>query len=317
MSQSKSKERVVIKIGTDLLTCVGGTLNRAFIEKMAGQIAALRQTGRYEVAVVTSGAVAAGVSQILANQSENALAQKIGAAHASGTLPEMLKDNLALKATLASIGQGFLQHAYTDAFQQNCGGQLVPQILLEEEHFKHVNACKHIQAVVDAVFYLDGIPIINENDTTAWAALRYMSNDILAAHFARLIEATRLVILSNIHGIFDTNPHENQAARLQRVIATGRYDGIETSGKSSGGTGGAGTKLAAATLFGGETVVAHGHRKHDLRELLDYGSGDHTVILPADGTFELQQQRLHGEHAVIRPADGTFFAIPRAAGRSR
>lgn len=232
---SQNKQPIVVKIGTALLTNTDGTLNTKYIDRVAEQIAELRAQGRTKIAIVTSGAVAAGVAET----------------------SEKTNGDLALKQALASIGQGRLMRSYEQAFKTH--GLHAGQVLVDARSLKCEITVKNMRAAVEAMWKIGGIPVFNENDVLATAELEYMSNDILAARLANTLDARELILLTNQDGVCDKNPDDHADAVFISNIVAGHYEHIDTNGKSDSGTGGMSLKFDAADLFKGTTHIANGH----------------------------------------------------------
>lgn len=232
------RERIVIKIGTDLLTLPNKELNIPFIERIAAEVAELRASGRYEITIVTSGAVAAGRT-------------------ITGDFDSC---DIKSKQALASIGQPELMRIYEEALAKH--NITRGQLLVEKGHFERESSRQNLLNCYRRNVEYGSVVIWNENDPAETEELNKMSNDILGANVANLINADRLVMLTNQNGIYNKNPDEHEDAALQSFIGRKTYEQthISTKGKSNGGTGGASTKLEAGRIFNGITHIAHGHR---------------------------------------------------------
>lgn len=253
--------RLVIKVGSSLLTEEGRGLNMDFLAKLAAEISSLRRDGR-EVVLVTSGAVAAGVAAL-------ALAVK----------PREIR----AKQAVAAVGQSRLMHAYETIFRPLAIN--VAQILLTNDDLANRRRFLNARNTLFALLELGVLPIINENDTVAVEEIKVGDNDNLSALIAPLVEADLLVILSDIGGLFEEDPRKNPGAR--RIGEVHRIDAaIERLAGGAGtvlGTGGMITKIQAArkaTASGIGTVVADGRTPDVLRRLLsgeDIGTRFHPV----------------------------------------
>lgn len=234
--------RIVVKLGTNLLTAGGESLDLARIESLTGQLARLHKQGS-DIVLVTSGAVAAGRS-------------RLGAQRAHRDIP--------FKQVLAAVGQSQLMYAYDALFAQH--GIVTAQTLLTRRDLSDRLSYLNARNTLLALLRYRVIPIVNENDVVAVEELeesRIGENDTLAALTANLIDADLLAILMTRDGLFTADPKLDASATL--VERVDRIDaGIEAyAGKSEGaGTGGMVTKLKAArlaTAAGTEVVLASGN----------------------------------------------------------
>ena len=201
--------RVVVKIGSALLTQDGQGLNREGIATWAAQIARWRMQ-RIEAVLVTSGAVAAGM-------------QRLGRT----TRPHALHELQAL----AAIGQMGLVQIYESAFQRH--GLHTAQVLLTHDDLSNRNRYLNSRSTLRTLLDLAVIPVINENDTVATEEIRFGDNDMLAALVANLVEADLLLILTDQAGLYDRDPREHPRAQL---IAEGDA-GDEALLRMAGGAG--------------------------------------------------------------------------------
>lgn len=258
-----SSNLVVVKVGTSTLTGPDGLLDRNSISSLAAQCARLYYEGR-NVALVSSGAVSAGRevwSQHMLHQT-NIAAQ-----------PE----HKLLKHALAALGQPFLMQEYMNAF--NRSGIPVGQVLVTrsdfEERSRFLKAREWLQALLD----MRAIPILNENDTISTEQIRFGDNDTLAAMVASLLDAERLIILSDVDGLYDSNPSDYQespeCAPPQMIKnVTHLDDDLWQAAGGSGtarGTGGMRTKLRAAQISmssGVPMVIAHGRTANVIEHIM-------------------------------------------------
>lgn len=257
----RDEARIVVKIGTNLLTDKLTGLNLGRINSIAGGVSHVQSLG-YRVAVVSSGAIGAGVS-----------------ARRLTERPRTMRE----KQATAAIGQPILMEAYEAAFRVH--SRLVGQILLTKDDF--VNRRRYLNArnTLSVLLEDNVVPIINENDTVAVEEIKLGDNDNLSAMVANLIEADLLIILSDIDGFYSDDPSHNRRAELIHVVETITPQ-IERLAKKSGGelgTGGMVTKIQAAkrcTSAGIAMIIANGGNPRALQEIV---SGDFrgTLFLPA------------------------------------
>lgn len=230
-------KRIVIKVGSNVLTNADG-LDCLVFANLGGQMAALHQQG-YEIILVSSGAVAAGM-------------RKAGLSQKPADMPQ--------KQALAAIGQADLINAWESVFEKH--GLRAAQMLLTGEDLsarkRYLNARNTLRCLLDWRV----IPVINENDSVAVDEIRLGDNDNLAAMITLLMDADLLVNLSDIDGLYDKNPREHKdAVLLDTVVNVSRETEKYAGGAgSSVGTGGMLTKIKAArktTAAGIPMVIAN------------------------------------------------------------
>ena len=242
-------KRVVIKIGSALLVEKStGRVNRAWLETLATDIAALRARGQ-EVVIVSSGAIALGRRQL-------------------GLAPGRLK--LEESQAAAAVGQIRLAHAWKEVLEQHdCS---VAQMLLTlgdtEERRRYLNA----RGTLNTLLKLGAIPVINENDTVATAEIRYGDNDRLAARVAQMASADCLVLLSDVDGLYTADPTRDENARFIPEVSaiTPEIEAMAGGSASDVGSGGMATKVLAgkiALAAGCTMCVAAGREQHPLQRI--------------------------------------------------
>ncbi|MDH3998243.1 MAG: glutamate 5-kinase [Desulfuromonadales bacterium] len=253
-------KRVVIKIGSGVITS-GDTLDLERIATICEDVKQLRDRG-YEVVLVSSGAIAAGKADL-------------GITGRPQTIP--------LKQAAAAIGQSRLMRAYKDALRQH--GLQAAQILLTRDDLANRRRYLNARNTLMTLFEYGVVPIINENDTVVVDEIRFGDNDNLSAMATNLVEAQLLVILSDVDGLYDSDPRHNKAAQLISEVERISPE-IEAMAGDEGtdlGTGGMTTKLKAAkraTLYGAGTAIINGLTAHNLLGLFD-GHELGTYFLPA------------------------------------
>lgn len=249
-SRFKRLSRIVIKVGTSSLTYETGKLNIKKIEQLVRVISDLRNRG-IEVALVSSGAVGAGVGKL--------------------NLPEK-PDDTRKKQALAAIGQASLVSMYDRFFAEyghNTAQVLLTKFTLDEEA-RYINA----KNTFEMMFEYGVIPIVNENDVISTYELEFGDNDTLSAYIAKLVEAQLLIILSDIDGFYDANPSDNPDAEVIPLI-TEIDEEIESLAGGAGsrrGTGGMQTKLKAAEMVcseGIDMVITNGKNPERIYDILD------------------------------------------------
>src|SRR4051794_6390713 len=217
-----SDRKWVVRVGTSVLTGPDGTLDPARIGHLAEQISAVMATGR-KVALVSSGAVGAGVGQL-------GLARR--------------PDNLRQLQAAAAIGQSYLIRAYDEGLRRH--GHHAAQLLLTHEDFDSRLRYLNMRNTLTALFEWDAVPIINENDTISVDEIKFGDNDRLAAMVTNLLQAPLLVILSVVDGLYRDDPGSGQPTGEAIGLVASLDDetlGLAGTSRSSLGTGGMRSKL--------------------------------------------------------------------------
>ncbi len=232
-------QRIVVKVGSSLVTNEGRGLDLQAVEQWAAQVAALHDLGK-QVVLVSSGAVAEGMA-------------RLGWARRPQAMHEL--------QAAAAVGQMGLVQAYEVAFARR--GLRTAQILLTHEDMADRRRYLNARTTLYTLLSLGVVPIVNENDTVVTDEIKLGDNDTLGALVTNLIEAEALVILTDQPGLFDADPRKNPQARLIDTAQAGD-PALEqmAGGAGSGiGTGGMLTKVLAARRAansGGHTVIASG-----------------------------------------------------------
>ena len=241
--------RWVIKIGSSLITSGDGGLNHAAIRSWAAQVATLKHAGK-QIVLVSSGSVAEGMRRLGWKRRPQRL-HRIQAA--------------------AATGQMGLIHAYESEFSQH--GLHAAQVLLTHEDLSSRTRYLNARSTLTTLLDLDVIPVVNENDAVATEEIQLGDNDTLAALTANLIDADKLLILTDCDGLYDADPTRTPNARLIEGANVGDPQLDRAAGPSSGtlGRGGMVTKVAAArraALSGTETVIASGQTEQVIARVM-------------------------------------------------
>ncbi len=242
--------RVVVKIGTSTLAHASGLLNIRRVEELCRVLSDLKNSG-HEIILVSSGAIGMGVGKL--------------------SLKERPRD-IPTKQAAAAVGQCELMYTYDRLFQKY--HHTVAQILLTGADLKHDDRYHNFQNTMQRLLELDVLPIINENDTIATDEIKVGDNDTLSAMVAVSVEAERLILLSDIDGLYTKDPHQHSDATLIHEVTDLNEDILALAGDegSALGTGGMKTKLHAAQLCmesGCEMVILNGARPMLLYDLFD------------------------------------------------
>ena len=227
--REENMKRLVVKIGSSTVTTGEGRIDHEFLKSFARQVARLREEG-WQVVVVSSGAIACGL-------------ERLGM---SGKRP----DNMPTLQAAASVGQGLFVTAWGDAFKR-CG-LTSSLVLLTRRDTADRSAYLHARDTLDRLLELGIVPIVNENDTVSVEQIRFGDNDTLGALVACLIRADLTVILSDVEGLYDSNPTKDPNAQLIRRVEV-IDDGITSVAGDAGtiiGSGGMITKVKAARILG-------------------------------------------------------------------
>lgn len=254
--------RIVIKIGSNVITRADGTLDVTRMSALVDQVVALTKNG-HSVIMVSSGAVAAGRNEIE---------------------PSRKLDPVSARQLYSAVGQAKLINRYYELFRDH--GLTCGQILTTKEGFGsriHYLNQKHCMEVM---LEQGVIPVINENDTVSVTELMFTDNDELSGLVAAMMDADKLIILSNIDGIYDGDPSLPDSSVI-RVVDRGTADlsGVVAAGKSTFGRGGMLTKsriALKAASEGIEVIVANGKRENVLIDLLYDADALCTRIIPGE-----------------------------------
>ncbi|PVY70409.1 glutamate 5-kinase [Tamilnaduibacter salinus] len=267
-----SARRLVVKIGSALLTNDGRGLDVSALSGWVDQLAALSRQG-VELVIVSSGAVAVGMSR---------LGWKVR--------PEQLHD---LQAA-AAVGQMGLVQTWEAQFQ--CHDRHTAQVLLTHDDLsdrkRYLNARSTLRALLD----VGVIPIVNENDTVVTDEIRFGDNDTLGALVANLVEADGLIILTDQSGLYEQDPRQNPEARLvtECRASDSSLDAMASGGSGVLGRGGMQTKVRAARLAsrsGAFTVIVGGRLDGVITRLRD-GEILGTLLLPEQERLAARKQWL-------------------------
>ena len=286
--------RMVIKIGSRVLTAEGGGLDEVFLAELAAETARQREKGR-EAIIVSSGAVAAGV-------------KALGLTERPRTIPQ--------KQAAAAVGQSKLMQAYEEAFSRH--GLKVAQILLTREDLANRLRFLNARATMDALLSSGVVPVINENDSVAVEEIKFGDNDNLSALVTSLVEAHLLVILTDIDGFYDADPRMNPGAKLVPLVKSVTRE-VERAAGGAGspvGTGGMATKLAAAKRvgrYGVPTLIINGRKPGTLAGALA-GEDVGTLFLPSGDSLN---RRKHWIAYTLRPRGRIFVDTGAVVALSR
>ncbi len=250
MAVLKDVKRLVVKVGTSTLTYDTGKTNIRRMHKLVSVLSDIVNSG-IEVALVTSGAIGVGVG-------------KLG-------LKERPSD-ISGRQAAATVGQCELMFMYDKLFGEY--GHTVGQLLITKSDVDSEERRKNLVNTFEKLFYYGAVPIVNENDSVAVDEIVYGDNDSLSAIVAKLVNADALIILTDIDGLYDDNPNENEDAKLISQVDEITDELIAVAGGhgSRFSTGGMVTKLHAAQIAmdaGIDTIVMNGAAPESIYKALD------------------------------------------------
>lgn len=250
MAVLKDVKRLVVKVGTSTLTYDTGKTNIRRMHKLVSVLSDIVNSG-IEVALVTSGAIGVGVG-------------KLG-------LKERPSD-ISGRQAAATVGQCELMFMYDKLFGEY--GHTVGQLLITKSDVDSEERRKNLVNTFDKLFDYGAVPIVNENDSVAVDEIVYGDNDSLSAIVAKLVNADALIILTDIDGLYDDNPNENEDANLISQVDEITDELIAVAGGhgSRFSTGGMVTKLHAAQIAmdaGIDTIVMNGAAPESIYKALD------------------------------------------------
>ena len=267
-----SARRLVIKVGSALVTNNGTGLDLEAIGEWARQIAALRAQGK-EVVLVSSGAIACGM-------------QRLGWSKRPHAVHEL--------QAAAAVGQMGLVQVYENAFAAH--GLVTAQVLLTHEDLADRKRYLNARSTLITLLQLGVVPIINENDTVVTDEIKFGDNDTLGALVANLVEAEALIILTDQPGLYTADPRKDPAATLISEAAAGeaRLEAMAGGAGSSIGKGGMITKVIAAkraARSGAHTAIASG-REPDIMPRLAAGEAVGTLLVAETQPLAARKQWL-------------------------
>ena len=241
------KHRIVVKIGSNVLTRKDGKLDVTRMSALVDQVAWLRHEG-YEVILVSSGAVACGRRELKVSHD---------------------LDSVEQRQLYSALGQVKLIGLYYDLFREF--GIHVGQVLTMKENFEPGEQYQNQRACMTVMLENGVLPIVNENDTVSVTELMFTDNDELSGLIAQMMQAGTLVLLSNIDGIYDRHPDDPEALLIKEV-APGRdlseYIQPEKSAFGRGGMHSKYTTASKAQQVGIRVIIANGERDNILVDLI-------------------------------------------------
>lgn len=270
-------KRIIVKIGSNVLTQTDGLPNQKRISHLVDQIASLKKQN-FEVILISSGAVASGRSLISVDEKSNPV---------------------AVRQLLASIGQVKLINTYASLLEKH--ELLCAQVLVTKEDFRDRAHYLNMKSCLEILLQNQVIPIINENDVVSVTELMFTDNDELAGLVAAMLNADQLLILSNVDGIFDGDPKLSTSKVIEKIDESfQKLSGFITTTKSNFGRGGMLTKtnMAQKTAKLGISVhIANGTKDNIITDVLE-GNTLHTQFVPEKRASGKKKWLAHSENAV-------------------
>ncbi|MCR4824823.1 MAG: glutamate 5-kinase [Bacteroidales bacterium] len=240
-------KRLVVKIGTNVLTRADGTLDVTRVSALVDQVVFLRKQG-YAVVLVSSGAVACGRTEL----------------HLDNDL-----DSVEQRQLYSAVGQVRLMDLYYRLFRDY--GLQVGQVLTTKRNFETERERENQRACMEVMLQHGVVPIVNENDTVSVTELMFTDNDELSGLIAEMVGAQTLVLLSNISGIYDRHPDEPGARLIRTVHCADDLSACISKEKSAFGRGGMFSKYNTArrvAASGIRVLIADGKCEQILPDLL-------------------------------------------------
>ena len=260
------KRRVVVKVGSNVLTRPDGSLDTTRVSSIVDQIVALRRDG-HEVVLVTSGAVACGRSLIREDRKLNDVQQR---------------------QLYSAIGQVRLMDLYYKLFQGY--GITVGQVLTMKKNFEAGQEYDNQKSCMEVMLQGHVLPVVNENDTVSITELMFTDNDELSGLVAGMVGAEALIILTNVDGVYDGPPDDPASKVIPRILPGESLEGCVSAKKSSAGRGGMVSKCQVAARLAAEgirVIITNGNRDGVLPAVLNHPEDTpHTEFVPAHGKLD-------------------------------
>ncbi|MBO7120223.1 MAG: glutamate 5-kinase [Bacteroidaceae bacterium] len=255
------KKRIVVKVGSNVLTTERGKLDITRVSALVDQIAWLRERD-YEVVLVTSGAVACGRGEL----------------HVDHSL-----DSVEQRQLFSAMGQVKLVNLYYDLFREY--NIHVGQVLTTKENFQSERSYQNQRACMEVMLENGVLPIVNENDTVSIEELMFTDNDELSGLIAKMVGAEMLILLTGVDGLYNGNPSEAGSEVIRRVRLGDDVSRYILPAKSKAGRGGMTSKFNTALSVaqsGIHVIIANGNRDGILPALIENPAQTiHTEFIPS------------------------------------
>lgn len=253
------KQRIVIKVGSNVLTRPDGKLDVTRMSALVDQIAWLRKEG-HEVILVSSGAMASGRGEL----------------HTDHSL-----DSVEQRQLFSAVGQVKLVGLYYDLFREF--GIHVGQVLTMKENFQPGEQYENQRACMTVMLENGVLPIVNENDTVSVTELMFTDNDELSGLMSTMMQSELLVLLSNIDGIYTGNPSDPSSQLIRTIMPDTDVEQYIQTSKSSAGRGGMLSKHKTARELAAQgisVIIANGKRDNILLDLVQVSPCGQLTISP-------------------------------------
>lgn len=255
-------KKIVVKVGSNVLTREDGMLNISRMAHIVEQITQLKKEG-VQVILVTSGAVAAGRAEVE---------------------PLRKLDPVSSRQLWSAVGQVKLINRYADLFQEQ--GVTCAQVLTTKENFGDRLHYLNMRNCIQTLLENDVVPVVNENDTISVTELMFTDNDELSGLIASMMDMEALILLSNVDGVYTASPEQEGSELIHTIHHNRSAEGINISTKKSNfGRGGMLTKYHIAAKLAGQGIsvyIANGFRENILLKILqDKNDTPFTHFLPS------------------------------------
>ena len=255
-----AKHRLVVKVGSNVLTTAEGKLDITRMSSLVDQIAWLRRNN-IEVILVSSGAVACGRKELKVDHE---------------------LDSVEQRQLYSAMGQVKLINLYYDLFREY--GLHIGQVLTTKENFATERTYQNQQACMEVMLENNVVPIVNENDTVSIEELMFTDNDELSGLIAQMMKAESLILLSNVNGIYTGNPSDPNSKLIEKVYTHDNISEYIQKEKSSAGRGGMESKYNTAIKIakaGIKVIIANGKNDNILIDLIKNPESElHTEFIP-------------------------------------
>jgi len=260
-SPQKDRHRIVVKVGSNVLTTDEGKLDITRMSALVDQIAWLRRHD-FDVILVSSGAVACGRKELKVDHQ---------------------LDSVEQRQLYSAMGQVKLINLYYDLFREY--GMHIGQVLTTKENFATARTYQNQRACMEVMLENDVIPIVNENDTVSIEELMFTDNDELSGLIAQMMKADALILLSNVSGIYTGNPQHTTSRLIEKVYPEDDISRYIQNEKSSAGRGGMESKYNTASKIaraGIRVIIANGNNDNILIDLIEHPESEqHTEFIPS------------------------------------
>lgn len=243
-------KRIVVKVGSNVLTRENGKIDVTRLSAIVDQVAWLREHG-YQVILVSSGAVACGRGEMQASQQSSL-------------------DKVEQRQLYSAIGQVKLIGLYYDLFREH--NIRVGQVLTMKENFQPGTQLNNQRSCMEVMLENGVLPIVNENDTVSITGLMFTDNDELSGLIATMLNATDLILLTNVDGVYNGNPNDAHSRVIPSVYWDRDLSNYIQDEKSLQGRGGMLSKCRTAQQVaqaGIRVIIANGHRNNIIPDLIE------------------------------------------------